>query len=260
MSADDAFAAIGPAFRDFAGETWLMAGLAAIIAFLVWGRFRDVQLQRRLAEEGPGIRESVYRDIHLFMWPLAVVCFACWLLSGRSPEALGLTVQTGAGWLAAWAFVAISTVYLAWSVIQVLISAKARRAFLKQMEEGGDVSLVAPETPRQHRRFYAVAFTAGITEEIVFRGFLFGVFALIMPLPAAAAAGTALFIAAHAYQGVKGMMRIAPISIILATVFIVSGSLLPAMALHFLVDAAGGAILYVSHRGAGGPEARQFAV
>jgi hypothetical protein len=89
-----------------------------------------------------------------------------------------------------------------------------------------------------------MAVTAGITEEVVFRGFLIGTLALWMPAWAAAAASVVLFVGAHVYQGVSGMKRILPISVALTTVFLLTGSLLPVMALHALVDVAGGAMMW----------------
>ena len=93
-----------------------------------------------------------------------------------------------------------------------------------------------------------VALTAGITEEIIFRGFLIGVLSLVMPLPAAAAIAVAVFVVGHAYQGMAGMLRILPISIGLTVILLLSGSLWPCIILHALTDLVGGAVFQILHK------------
>jgi membrane protease YdiL (CAAX protease family) len=96
----------------------------------------------------------------------------------------------------------------------------------------------------EYRLFQTMAVTAGITEEVIFRGFLIGVLALWMPLWVAGLAALAVFVGAHVYQGLSGMLRILPVSTVLTILFLASGSLFPGILLHAAVDLAGGAILW----------------
>ena len=56
----------------------------------------------------------------------------------------------------------------------------------------------------------ALAVTAGVCEEIVFRGLLIavGVHVLGLPLPVAAGLALALFAIGHLYQGPRGMIAV----------------------------------------------------
>jgi membrane protease YdiL (CAAX protease family) len=96
-----------------------------------------------------------------------------------------------------------------------------------------------PATSSEHRTWVAVALTAGICKEQVFRGFLLFYLAHFFPsLPQWGAIGvsSAIFGLAHAYQGWKGVLGTGLLSLGLAFVYVGTGSLLPSMVLHALID------------------------
>jgi uncharacterized protein len=227
----------------------MLAMLILLALFAIWGPFRDRAWKRRAAKASDSSwREGLYQEFHLIMWPLAGLCIAAWLVSGRSLQSFGFTL-TG-GWVAygVWAFAGAISLYVIYSMVQVSRSETLRAQVREQLESGGDYSLILPETPRQFRMFQTVALAAGVTEEIIYRGFLIGVLALLMPLPVAAVLAVAIFIAAHAYQGWQGMARIVPITLVLTLTYVLSGSLWPGIVLHFIVDATSGAMMYRATR------------
>lgn len=66
-----------------------------------------------------------------------------------------------------------------------------------------------------------------------------------MDVPVGRGRGSVLiFVGAHVYQGLSGMKRILPISVALTTIFLLTGSLIPVIALHTVVDVAGGAMMW----------------
>jgi uncharacterized protein len=83
--------------------------------------------------------------------------------------------------------------------------------------------------------------TAGVCEEILYRGwlvqlFLAGVGSIWLAVPAAAA----LFGVAHCYEGRRGMAVSAIGGVALGALFVLTGSLLPGQVLHALMDVASG--------------------
>ena len=84
--------------------------------------------------------------------------------------------------------------------------------------------------------------SAGFTEEILFRGFLFNRLLMILgrgPLPFAVAAviQAALFSLGHVYQGWPGVVQIAFISLFLLWASrALKGNLWPAILMHGLLD------------------------
>ncbi len=96
-----------------------------------------------------------------------------------------------------------------------------------------------PRTRPERQAFAAVAISAGICEEFLYRGFglaLLAVFApTIGPLRTVLVAALG-FGLAHAYQGAAGIMVTAVIGGCLAVLYLGTGSLLLPVAFHILVD------------------------
>lgn len=105
----------------------------------------------------------------------------------------------------------------------------------------GPHSVVAmvPRTPVERRLFAAVAVTAGICEELLFRGFLLAVGTAAWPGAPdwlLVVVGAALFGLAHAYQGVSGVLGTAAIGVALGATYALTGSLLIPVVLHAAID------------------------
>ena len=96
-----------------------------------------------------------------------------------------------------------------------------------------------PATATERRWFGIVSVTAGICEEILFRGFLlhyFHVFPWKMNLTLALFLSALIFGAQHLYQGVAGAAQTAIFGFLLSLLFLLTGSLLGPMILHAVMD------------------------
>jgi len=90
-----------------------------------------------------------------------------------------------------------------------------------------------------------LSLSAGFCEEFIFRGYLIWVFQPVFGLWGAAAFSIFAFAMAHAYQGAKGILGTGAVGFLLTLVVLISGSLLPAIALHALVDIGQGLIAWL---------------
>ena len=101
-----------------------------------------------------------------------------------------------------------------------------------------DVGPLIPNTARERLLFAAVAVSAGICEEVVFRGWL--LFTLHTPLGLSGTAlillGSALFGFCHTYQGVPGVFGATAAGALLCALYITTGTLLAPIVLHCLID------------------------
>ena len=61
-------------------------------------------------------------------------------------------------------------------------------------------------------------------------------------------ASTLLFGLGHAYQGAGGIVRTGIVGLLFAGVYVTTGSLLAAMLLHAVIDAASGMVAYLALR------------
>ncbi len=101
------------------------------------------------------------------------------------------------------------------------------------------LSFILPRTGEERAWWIFVSLTAGICEEILYRGFLIHYF-LAAPFHAglllAVIISSVIFGAAHLYQGVAGVISTTILGLIFSSIFLMTGSLLVPMVLHALID------------------------
>ena len=97
-----------------------------------------------------------------------------------------------------------------------------------------------------------VSLTAGFCEEFLYRGYFIWVLAPWLGWWGAAALSVAFFAAGHAYQGWNGVLRTGIVAVFFTLVVATFDSLWPAIALHALVDLAGGLAAWLAARRTGG--------
>ena len=226
-------------------EPGLTAGFCAILAAFAYALFeawRD-RVRRKAGEEVRSCLSAMAETIAL-LWLLCAACLMAWLASGRTLDALGL--GPGEGWraLIAWALGAGGAVWLLADTRRTLASGERREKLAAQMQAAGGLGYFDLRTPREAGVFQTMAVTAGLTEEIIFRGFALLALTLVLPLWAAALVSAVIFILFHAYQGMAGMVRITQITVVLTALVVFGGTLWPAILVHIVVDMVGGMVLW----------------
>lgn len=102
------------------------------------------------------------------------------------------------------------------------------------------VHLVSPRTPRERALWAGIALSAGVGEELAYRGVLFGILAPLVGTPGAVLLAAFAFAAGHLAQG----WRAAPVVFVFAIGFhllvLATGTLLVAMAVHAAYDLVAG--------------------
>jgi hypothetical protein len=99
-----------------------------------------------------------------------------------------------------------------------------------------------PVTARERRWWILVSLSAGVCEEILYRGFVTHYFAgslsatISLGTVGAWLAASLFFGLAHAYQGTAGVIRSTLGGLVLGSIAILSGGLLLPIVLHFLFD------------------------
>lgn len=221
-------------------------GLATLVAFLIRSAWKDLRRPDRVPDDaGPDPRAPLFRETTITLWFVCMVTTVSWFIAGGASDALGFVPGTGWGATAAWIVAVLGSAFLVYQWRVVKRSPEAQDQYATQVDEAKGFDWVRPTTPLEYRLFQTMAVTAGITEEVIFRGFLIGVLALWVPVWVAGVLALLVFVGAHVYQGFSGMMRILPVSTVLTILFLASGSLLPGILLHAVVDLVGGAILWI---------------
>ncbi|MBB6170253.1 membrane protease YdiL (CAAX protease family) [Nocardiopsis mwathae] len=108
---------------------------------------------------------------------------------------------------------------------------------------------LAPRTPAERRLAAALAITAGIGEELLYRGLFIALgVSFGLPLWAAAILSCVLFAIAHLYQGWWGLVGPGLVGVLFTVVYLGTGSLIIPILLHIALDVRS---LLIS-RGSGG--------
>jgi membrane protease YdiL (CAAX protease family) len=101
-----------------------------------------------------------------------------------------------------------------------------------------------PRTLGEKSVFLPLSLAAGVGEELAYRGYLIPTLAgLLGSVWPAALLSSAVFGILHAYQGWLGVARTGALGLMFALSFIVSGTLLPAIVAHAILDILAGLVL-----------------
>jgi membrane protease YdiL (CAAX protease family) len=106
----------------------------------------------------------------------------------------------------------------------------------KHVSELGDLVYFVPGTVRQFRFFASLSVTAGVVEEIVYRGFVIWYLTIFMPGWAAVILSSLFFGLGHSYQGKSGAVRTGLVGLVFAVLYVVSGSIWLPIVGHAIFD------------------------
>lgn len=140
----------------------------------------------------------------------------------------------------------IGLLYLLFVLYYIIVfkfSDKIKRELTKKKKEEWEKSVISPLLPvteTEKRRWNYVSLTAGVTEEVIYRGFAVFAFAYLFPNSSIwliILLSSLMFGLAHTYQGfLMGFLRTTIFAIVFSIIFIGIGSIIPLIVLHFLVD------------------------
>jgi uncharacterized protein len=166
-----------------------------------------------------------------------VVALIAWVWRARPPPWLGFDMPIGYLGLVGLGVVAMLAIAMLVQLTRPLAAQKPERlaALKRQMAE----IKILPRTQGEFRVFLLVAVTAGVWEELLYRGFLFWFFAEY-GIVASVAISTISFGAGHLYQGVRGGVRAFVLGLAFACAYALTSSLWWLIAIHALVDLFGG--------------------
>jgi membrane protease YdiL (CAAX protease family) len=207
----------------------------ALVLVQPWtGRRRYRRLVETVAVD-PRARLRHYRRGVLGEWAAVGVVAVIGLLAGRGPSSIG--VHAGPHPASNAALVAEVAVVLGLSALVFRFGGRGIREALGRQARGFEALL--PRGRREQQVFALLAVTAGICEELLLRGFGIGYVQWLWPGATRVwliVITSAAFGFVHLYQGPRGVVLTGLVGAYLAWLVLSTGSLLPAMVIHALLD------------------------
>jgi membrane protease YdiL (CAAX protease family) len=204
----------------------------AVLAAPWVGCIGSRRARKRIAEGRPGARVRLYRQTVVEQVVTTGVVLALWA-SGRIPAAsLGLVAPRSWAWNVA-AFVVVVGA-LVWSGLQL----RPKAAKIRERVKGG-VGALIPESNQERFWFGWVSVGAGISEELLFRGFLLYYFSMFVPqmnTTERVLLASLCFGLGHLYQGWKGVVGTGIVGLVVAGLYLMTGSLLLPVLIHAALD------------------------
>jgi membrane protease YdiL (CAAX protease family) len=190
------------------------------------------QLKAQAAASVAEAKVRFYRRIAIHQLLATALVLAIWRLGTIAAKDLGLCLPNS------------------WQTLLPFMSGFVPAAFVVTLllRKGGDrmlkgtvkmVGAMLPISTAERSWFAGVSVGAGISEELVFRGFLLYYIAINLPalgiVPRIALASI-VFGLCHFYQGWQGVLGTTVLGAVLAGLYIMTGSLLLPIVLHALID------------------------
>jgi membrane protease YdiL (CAAX protease family) len=212
--------------------------LALVIPVLGVTEFRLLNSWLRAGRESA--RTRFYWWVMAMEWALTLVFLFWWIADGRGLGDLGLIPRMGSYQI----LVVAAGLALTWVLFPQMNRVLEDEGDLSKVRESmGGLWALAPRNNEEQRTFLGLSITAGICEELLYRGFLqYALAAALGPWPALLL--TALvFGLGHVYQGWPGVLKTGGVGLVFGLLAMFSGSLYVGMILHAAVDLTSGRML-----------------
>lgn len=206
------------------------------------GAWRVRRRRALLATGDPAVRRrATVRSIGI-QWTMTLALAAAWIADGRGLTGLRLDRLPEGPWQIG---ATIGVLVLFQTLATGWFRASRSPAALHQLRKTVEPSVLGlmPRTSPEWVRFGALAVTAGVCEEFIYRGVAFALVTETFGVIAAVVVTSVAFGAGHAYQGVSGMFRTGLLGAVFAGIVLTTGALWLAMALHALADLFQGYLL-----------------
>jgi uncharacterized protein len=216
--------------------TLVLTHVVALYAVVIapWlGCFLFEQARRRIRAGDPLAKVTLYRLMVIEQVVGTMVVLWLCFSGAISTAYLGLGAPRSA-WLTTGLSAAIGTLLL-WSGLRLRPKAHKIREKLKDRP----TEILLPDTLTEQRWLATVSIGAGISEELIFRGFLFYYLSLWFPYInglECALITSLTFGLGHLYQGWKGVVGTALVGLIMAGLYLLTGNLLVPVIAHATTD------------------------
>ena len=198
---------------------------------------------RRLTAADPGevprVRMWLYRQGIAIQWALTAAAVGLWAWQGRAWSDLGIVPRLTWGLAGVGVGFAIMVAYILSQRAKALEDDEALAGLRDQIR---NLERMMPRSDQEMRWFTWLAVTAGVCEELLYRGYLIWYLGHWLALLPAVAVAAVIFGFGHAYQGPRGILVTSLVGLFMGGVYLLTGSLIACMVIHALMDLHSGQV------------------
>jgi len=228
-----------------------MRGIMAYFEYLLWGYFivNPIYIYLNYEKEKQSViaqltkRVTLYRSTMLHLWVPVLILMILLFHTKISMHDIGLQWHWSlANQIAVGGLILIAGYFLL-SLKQLNGNTDNHQEVRKQIAY---VQWIMPTTVSESRLFVlGVSITAGVCEELLFRGYLMHLLAEFMPTYGVVIVSSIAFGLPHIYQGPIHIIRTAILGVVMALIYLVTDSIIVPILLHSLLDMYSGAMAYI---------------
>jgi len=215
-----------------------------VIALPAYAAISLSEETKQALRESGSMRVKEYWKTSAIQWLLVAGTLTAWFLQGRDAAGIGFALHSG------WRFWLGAGICAALIVLLVLQQKAAMKDEASHAALRETIESMAPFLPRtrgEFGHFAFIAITAGICEEILYRGFLYWYLSsfigtTVWAYTAIVPFGAVIFAGAHYYQGRNGMIQVFAVALIMGGIYLLTEALWVPMLAHTIVDLNGGAM------------------
>lgn len=214
-----------------------LVSLFLLVLMPIWSIWDYQKLEASVQKGQPGARIRAYSKTLVMEWALVALILVIWGTAGRPLPELGVTFALADWW---WLGGLLTLAGLIFIIVQHISLCRDPEKLDEVRDQLKSLRAMLPENDQETRWFNALSVTAGICEEVVYRGFLIAYFTTFVGLIPAAILSSFVFGLAHAYQGWRGIVKTGMVGLVMAGLYLLTGSLWAPIVLHIVIDITSG--------------------
>jgi len=193
--------------------------------------------------ENPALKIKLYHSTLISLWLPTLFLIALYYLNVIDSANMNLFGEWNINSQITWGVCAIILIYFTISSGKIKADINQHKDMIEQFEP---LEWLVPKTKKERNYFiFAISVSAGICEELLFRGYLFNFLTQHMSVWLAMVVSSIAFGLPHIYQGAVQMIKTAFLGMMLVTVYWYSDSLMIAILLHIAIDMYAGSVAYI---------------
>lgn len=198
---------------------------------------------KRQVTQDPSIRASLYISTIIGLWIPVTLMLGYQQINPSFAPQLNFVGSFNNWWIGIAVALTVLIGYLALSISKLRSNTKNDQTILEGID---NIKWLLPANRPEVKRFVLAASpTAGVCEEILYRGLLLGMLSSEFSVVTAVIISSIAFGAPHLYQGWLGFIKTALLGLVMAMITVLSESLLLAIVFHTVIDVYMGLLSYL---------------